>query len=540
MTPMLAGDSHSYSLVSGTGSTDNSNFNINANQLRTSTSFDHESKNSHSIRIETRDSENQVFAKVFTITVTDLNETIPTILLSNASIVENRAANSNIGTFSTTGGGTFAYSLVSGTGSDNNGNFQLINNELRNSTVFNFETKSSYSIRVRSTNLGTNDAIEMAFTISVTDLNEAPTNITLSNSSIAENLVANTVVGNLTTSDPDAGNTHTYSLVSGTGSTDNSSFNISGTSLRSSAVFDFEAKNSYSIRIRSTDGGGENYEKSVTITITDVLNIIENIAKVTVSGGTFERGCKTGRDDINGHSCDSDESPLHTVTVSSFKLSQYEITNAQYAAFLNALGGVSSTGSYNDPQYGTVEYVDINGSNCMLYYSGGTFLVESGLDNYPMIEVSWFGANAFAKWAGGRLPTEAEWEFAARGGTSSQNYQFSGSNTVGDVAWYSSNSNSTGQSNFNGIRTHPVGTKAPNELGLYDMTGNVWEWCQDWYGSYGSTAQTNPTGPSSGSFRVLRGGGWSNDGEYCRLSYRGYINPSSRDYDNGFRLVFLF
>ncbi len=469
------------------------------------------------------------------------NNASTNIVLSNAAIQENQASNTVIGVLSTSdpdAGDTHTYSLVSGTGSTDNNSFNINSNQLRSSNIFDFETKNSYSIRVRSTNLGTNDAIEQAFTISVTDLNEAPTNITLSNSTIAENQPSNTIVGTLTSSDPDAGDTHTYNLVSGTGSTDNSNFNISGTSLRSSAVFDFEAKNSYSIRIRSTDGNGENYEKSFTITITDVLNIIENIAKVTVSGGTFERGCKSGRDDINGHSCDSDESPLHTVTVSSFKLSQYEITNAEYAAFLNDLGGVSSSGSYADPDFGTVTYADIDDSDCMLYYSGGTFLVESGLDNYPMIEVSWYGANAFAKWAGGRLPTEAEWEFAARGGTSSQNYQFSGSNTVGNVAWYSDNIISTGQSNFDGVQTHPVGTKAPNELGLYDMSGNVWEWCQDWYASYSSTAQTNPMGPSSGSNRLVRGGSWSNNAPVSRVADRSNAPPSDTYFNTGFWVFF--
>ncbi len=538
-----AGDSHSYNLVSGTGSTDNNSFNINSNQLRSSNIFDFETKNTYSIRIRSTNlGTNDMVEAAFSISVTDVNEAPTNITLSNSTISENLIANTVVGNLMTSdpdAGDTHTYSLVSGSGSTDNSSFNISGTALQSSTSFDYEAKNSYSIRIRSTDLGTNDMVETAFSISVTDVNEAPTNITLSNSTIAENLVANTVVGNLTTSDPDAGDTHTYSLVSGSGSTDNSSFNISGTSLRSSAVFDFEAKNSYSIRIRSTDGGGENYEKSVTITITDVLDVNGiSVVSVLVSGGTFERGCKSGRDDINGHSCHSDESPLHSVTVSSFKLSQYEITNAQYAAFLNALGGVSSSGSYADPDFGTVTYADIDDSDCMLYYSGGTFLVESGLDNYPMIEVSWFGANAFAKWAGGRLPTEAEWEFAARGGTSSQNYQFSGSNTVGDVAWYSSNSNSTGQSNFDGVRTHPVGTKAPNELGLYDITGNVWEWCQDWSGSYSSTAQTNPTGPSSGSKRVLRGSSWDFNATDSRVANRFNGTPSSTFNYSGFRVYF--
>lgn len=129
------------------------------------------------------------------------------------------------------------------------------------------------------------------------------------------------------------------------------------------------------------------------------------------------------------------------------------------------------------------------------------------------------------------LPTEAEWEFAARGGRNSGNYKYSGSDNLDYVAWHDGNS---------GSRTHPVGQKAKNELGLYDMTGNVWEWCKDWYGSYPSNAQTNPTGPSSGSDRVTRGGSWRYDARYSRVSYRGNTTPDDRGNDLGLRLVLKF
>ena len=125
-----------------------------------------------------------------------------------------------------------------------------------------------------------------------------------------------------------------------------------------------------------------------------------------------------------------------------------------------------------------------------------------------------------------RLPTEAEWEYAARGGNKSKGYKYAGSNTIGDVAWYSSNSSS---------KTHPVKQKAANELGLYDMSGNVYEWCQDWYGSYNSSVQTNPTGASSGSYRVTRGGSWDYSAKCCRVSDRSNDVPSYR-YNNGLGL----
>ncbi|MFM8189853.1 MAG: hypothetical protein ACKN85_15340, partial [Pirellula sp.] len=209
--------------------------------------------------------------------------TAPTNLsLSPLSIAENANSNANVGILSTSDDNlddTFTYSLVSGTGSTDNAAFNINGSSLRANSSFDFETKSSYSVRIRSTDQG-GLFTEKVFTISVTDVNETPTDISLTSSSIAENAGVNATVGTLSTSDPDAANTFTYSLVSGTGSTDNAAFNISGSSLRANSNFDFETKSSYSVRIRSTDQGGLFIEKVFTINATNT----NELGSVTVNG----------------------------------------------------------------------------------------------------------------------------------------------------------------------------------------------------------------------------------------------------------------
>ena len=154
--------------------------------------------------------------------------------------------------------------------------------------------------------------------------------------------------------------------------------------------------------------------------------------------------------------------------------------------------------------------------------------------NLPVEEVSWEDSQEFISRLNSqtgrlfRLPTEAEWEFAARGGMKSREYKYSGSNNIDDVAWYIDNSDK---------KTHPVKTKRANELGLYDMSGNVWEWCQDWKSKYKRRSQTNPVGATEGSHRVLRGGGWFNDAWGCRSSLRNFDTPLSHSNRIGLRLV---
>ena len=216
---------------------------------------------------------------------------------------------------------------------------------------------------------------------------------------------------------------------------------------------------------------------------------------VYVEGGTFMMGATSEQ----GSDADADERPVHSVTLSSFHIGKYEVTQGLWR--------------------------EVMGSNPSYNPSG---------DDYPVENVSWEDCQEFIGKLNARtgltfrLPTEAEWEYAARGGRKSRGYKYSGSNSIGDVAWYSGNS---------GNHTHPVGRKSPNELGLYDMSGNVWEWCQDWYGDYTAEAQRNPTGPSSGGSRVLRGGSYWGVARFCRVSYRSFSAPGYRYGFNGLRLV---
>ena len=216
---------------------------------------------------------------------------------------------------------------------------------------------------------------------------------------------------------------------------------------------------------------------------------------VYVEGGTFSMGATAEQ----GSDAYYDEKPAHQVTLKGFYIGKYEVTQAEWKVVMG-----------ENPSY----------------FKG---------DNLPVENVSWFDCQEFIcklnelTGKNFRLPTEAEWEYAARGGRRSYGAKYAGDNDIDKVAWHKGNSNNT---------THPVGTKRANELGLYDMTGNVWEWCQDWYGHYSSASQTNPTGPGSGGERVSRGGSWNCNARGSRLSCRGIGHPGNRDYGSGLRLVF--
>ena len=245
-----------------------------------------------------------------------------------------------------------------------------------------------------------------------------------------------------------------------------------------------------------------NVDLNPPVTETFTINGV-TFTMVTVEGGTFTMGATAEQ----GSDAFDSEKPVHQVTLSSYCIGQTEVTQALWQAVM----GSNPSCFQGDPQR-PVEQVS--------WYDCQTFITR----------LNELTGKAF------RLPTEAEWEYAARGGKRSKGYKYAGSNDINEVAWYYYNSYAVGSGNPD-YGTHTVASKAPNELGLYDMSGNVWEWCQDWCGSYSSNAQNNPTGPASGSGRVGRGGGWYIDARRCRVSYRGSDDPSDASYILGLRLA---
>ena len=230
------------------------------------------------------------------------------------------------------------------------------------------------------------------------------------------------------------------------------------------------------------NGGNVNYK---VYTVNGV-----SFKMIAVKGGTFQMGS----DDWYEW-----EKPVHQVTLSDYYIGETEVTQELWSAVMGS-NPSKFTGNMQRP----VEQVSWDDCQTFIYklnqLTGETF----------------------------RLPTEAQWEYAARGGNKSKGYTYSGSDAEDVVAWYWDNSDRT---------THPVKTKAPNELGIYDMTGNVYEWCSDWYGDYSSAAQTDPTGPATGSSRVARGG-WYNDAASCRVAYRNYGTPTTSNRILGLRLAY--
>lgn len=262
-----AGQSFSYSLVGGLGSTNNSLFNIIGNQLRANANFDFESKSTYKIRIQTNDGNGGSYADTFTINILNNNDIPTNITLSNNVFVENRNVNSLIGTLTTADqdvSDLHYYSFVDVTGNDNAA-FYIFGNQLRSNSNFNFEAKQVYSIYLQSSDGIT--AYTKQFIVNIADSNDSPTNIILSNSNINENLPFNSFVSMLYSSDADANNVFSYSLINGTGSLDNNRFIIRNDSLLTNFPFNFESKSSFSIRIKTTDNGALSFEKQFDVTI---------------------------------------------------------------------------------------------------------------------------------------------------------------------------------------------------------------------------------------------------------------------------------
>lgn len=248
----------------------------------------------------------------------------------------------------------------------------------------------------------------------------------------------------------------------------------------------------------------------IIFTVKDV-----SFTMIKVKGGEFMMGVKS----LSDRDAGENERPAHKVTLSDYWIGQTEVTQELWTAIMG----------YNPSMYNEDK-------------------------NYPVEQISWNDCMNFIARLNNltglsfRMPTEAEWEFAARGGNKGHGYKFSGSKKIDEVAWSWHNSGDRilrgNQSRWsseilenNHFRVHPVATKAPNELGIYDMTGNVWEWCHDWFGFYTKTPQTNPTGPPTGIKRVYRGGCWEINDKYCRVTARFRSDQKYKNYDLGLRLA---
>lgn len=226
---------------------------------------------------------------------------------------------------------------------------------------------------------------------------------------------------------------------------------------------------------------------------------------VLIPAGPFQMGSADGEED---------ERPVHTVYLDAFYMDRYLVTNADYARFLNIFGNRKEGGK---------KWLDNAGPFsswlCKIRKKKGQFIPKRGYESHPVVKVSWYGAKAYAQWQGKRLPTEAEWEKAARGNLEGQTYVY-GNRLSPEVA------------NISGFRTTtPVGSYPPNGFGLYDMVASVWQWCSDWYdgGYYPQSPLRNPQGPGTGSQKVLRGGSWFHPGSW-RVANRNADDPLSESF----------
>jgi len=278
-----------------------------------------------------------------------------------------------------------------------------------------------------------------------------------------------------------------------------------------------KSETAYYLRAYAKNGQGINYTSTSTF---NTAKLTIPFSLVTIESGSFMMGAN----EIPG------AAPVHQIYLLSYKMTPREITNREFAQFMNFYGSELVRGG----QYIGKLIIKNLEKSYSLRKESNVWVAPVGYENYPVIGVTWYGAYEFCKVYGGRLPTEAEWEYAARGGVNSKAYRYAGGNEAKNVAWYGENPDpSIG-------RPHAVAGKLPNEIGLYDMSGNVAEWCSDWYSDiyFGVSPQVNPLGPASGDKKVVKGGSWDNENlEYIRPEFRFGKTPSLYDTHVGFRFV---
>ncbi|HAN77777.1 MAG TPA: hypothetical protein DCQ31_08405, partial [Bacteroidales bacterium] len=284
----------------------------------------------------------------------------------------------------------------------------------------------------------------------------------------------------------------------------------------------------YFVRAFATNGIGTAYGNEIVFTTLPLPIPNYSGELVLVAGGSFELGCSALQ-----MPCEANELPVHNVTLSDFYMGKYEVTNQEFANFLNAYGQA------------TVKAGEITGENMLVEnLTGGIIKTENGWEpaagkaNYPAIGITWFGANEFCAFYGGRLPTEAEWEFAAKGGIhATDGYIYSGSNQVEIVAIYAGNSTNASNNLENGMGTFTIGSLAANQLGVFDLSGNVNEWVSDWYADYTAKLKSYLSDTPIGTQKIYRGGSWKDAATGLKVTARYPALPNFNGNNLGFRFV---
>ena len=253
---------------------------------------------------------------------------------------------------------------------------------------------------------------------------------------------------------------------------------------------------------------------------------------VEVPSGTFSMG--------NQLAASADQQPAHEVSVARFRIDEHEVTNGQFAEFATQTGYVSTAeqcGWSYVFDFDSEQWEKTPGTNWR--HPEGPDSSITGRHDYPVVHVSWYDATAYARWAGKQLPSEAQWERAARSGLRDANYPW-GSDELVDKQFQANYRQHDMKPAADGFQwAAPVKSYPPSKFGIHDISGNVWEWCADWYGEYAAEPVTDPSGRHEGSYRVLRGGSWLRSAGGCRSAYRSWLAPGHRDFYLGFRLALV-